>query len=295
MPCLSARRMPLPRSAASIRAAALALARSAGGADRRRHGAGRHRQRDARHPGPERRRARRAGSSGAGRRLSSAMPARPSRSSSPRPRRPRATRAELVAVDYEPRDPVTDVAAAVRSRRAATLAEAPGNIALDWHGFGGDASAPRSTPLSPGPRMSRGSGSSTSASSWRRWSRAARWRATTARAAATSCPAPRRAPLCCGRTLAHCMGVAAGAHPGPERRCRRRLRHARDRLSGIPGAARRGAADRPAGALAGEPLRGVSDRQPGARHDHRGGAGARTQTGGFSRSISTCSPIWAPT
>src|SRR3954447_3701031 len=45
--------------------------------------------------------------------------------------------AELVAVDYEPRDPVTEVAAAVRSDAPQIWPEAPGNIALDWHGFGG--------------------------------------------------------------------------------------------------------------------------------------------------------------
>ena len=45
--------------------------------------------------------------------------------------------AELIAVDYEPRDPVTDVAAAVRSEMPLLWPEAPGNIALDWHGFGG--------------------------------------------------------------------------------------------------------------------------------------------------------------
>src|SRR3954453_10795592 len=43
--------------------------------------------------------------------------------------------AELVAVSYEPRDPVTDVAAAVRSDAPQLWPEAPGNIALDWRGF----------------------------------------------------------------------------------------------------------------------------------------------------------------
>src|SRR5215213_7588783 len=45
--------------------------------------------------------------------------------------------AELVAVDYEPRDPVTDVAAAVLPEAPQLWSEAPGNVALDWHGFGG--------------------------------------------------------------------------------------------------------------------------------------------------------------
>src|SRR5689334_3119098 len=45
--------------------------------------------------------------------------------------------AELVAVDYEPRDPVTDVADAVRSQAPQLWRQAPGNIALDWHGFDG--------------------------------------------------------------------------------------------------------------------------------------------------------------
>jgi aerobic carbon-monoxide dehydrogenase large subunit len=45
--------------------------------------------------------------------------------------------AELVIVDYEPRDPVTDVAAAVIPQAPILWPEAPGNIALDWPGFGG--------------------------------------------------------------------------------------------------------------------------------------------------------------
>jgi carbon-monoxide dehydrogenase large subunit len=45
--------------------------------------------------------------------------------------------AELVAVDYEPRRPVTDVAEAVRPPATQIWPAAPGNLALDWHGFGG--------------------------------------------------------------------------------------------------------------------------------------------------------------
>src|SRR4051794_14907685 len=45
--------------------------------------------------------------------------------------------AELVMVDYEPREQVTDVAAAVLPDAPQLWPEAPGNIALDWHGFGG--------------------------------------------------------------------------------------------------------------------------------------------------------------
>jgi aerobic carbon-monoxide dehydrogenase large subunit len=43
--------------------------------------------------------------------------------------------AEQVAVDYLPRDPVTDVAAAGLPRAPQLWPEAPGNLALDWHGF----------------------------------------------------------------------------------------------------------------------------------------------------------------
>ena len=43
--------------------------------------------------------------------------------------------AELVAVDYEPRQSVTDVAQAVAADAPPLWPEAPGNIALDWHGF----------------------------------------------------------------------------------------------------------------------------------------------------------------
>jgi carbon-monoxide dehydrogenase large subunit len=45
--------------------------------------------------------------------------------------------AELVAIDYEPRDPVTDVAAAALPDAPLLWTDAPGNIALDWHGLGG--------------------------------------------------------------------------------------------------------------------------------------------------------------
>ncbi len=45
--------------------------------------------------------------------------------------------AELVAVDFQPRDPVTDVAAALLPQAPQLWPEAPGNLALDWHGFGG--------------------------------------------------------------------------------------------------------------------------------------------------------------
>src|SRR5205823_9830997 len=41
----------------------------------------------------------------------------------------------LIAVDYQPRQPVTDVAEAVRGGAPQIWSEAPGNIALDWHGF----------------------------------------------------------------------------------------------------------------------------------------------------------------
>ena len=46
--------------------------------------------------------------------------------------------AELVAVDYEPRQPVTDVAEAARGGAPQIWPEAPDNIALDWHGFAPD-------------------------------------------------------------------------------------------------------------------------------------------------------------
>src|ERR1051325_6333392 len=46
--------------------------------------------------------------------------------------------AELVAVDYEPRQPVTDVAEAARGGAPQIWPEAPDNVALDWHGFAAD-------------------------------------------------------------------------------------------------------------------------------------------------------------
>src|SRR5436305_2327494 len=43
--------------------------------------------------------------------------------------------AEQVAVDYEPRQSVTDVVEAVPPEAPQVWPEAPGNLALDWHGF----------------------------------------------------------------------------------------------------------------------------------------------------------------
>src|SRR5205085_1058541 len=43
--------------------------------------------------------------------------------------------AEQVMVDYQPEQPVTDVAEALRGEAPQIWPEAPGNIALDWHGF----------------------------------------------------------------------------------------------------------------------------------------------------------------
>ena len=45
--------------------------------------------------------------------------------------------AERVAVDYRPRDPVTDVALAGLPQAPQIWPAAPGNLALDWHGFAG--------------------------------------------------------------------------------------------------------------------------------------------------------------
>jgi aerobic carbon-monoxide dehydrogenase large subunit len=45
--------------------------------------------------------------------------------------------AERLVIDYEPRDPVTDVVAAAAPGAPQVWPEAPGNLALDWPGFGG--------------------------------------------------------------------------------------------------------------------------------------------------------------
>ena len=46
--------------------------------------------------------------------------------------------AELVAVDYQPRQSVTDITQAVAAGAPQIWPEAPGNIALEWHGFAPD-------------------------------------------------------------------------------------------------------------------------------------------------------------
>ncbi|HEX3863998.1 MAG TPA: xanthine dehydrogenase family protein molybdopterin-binding subunit [Stellaceae bacterium] len=46
--------------------------------------------------------------------------------------------AELVEIDYEPREAVTDVARAVLSGAPRIWPEGAGNVALDWHGVGAD-------------------------------------------------------------------------------------------------------------------------------------------------------------
>ena len=168
------------------------------GTDRRRHGTGRYRQCDPRHV---RSRTARVLLYRTARRwpaTASAMSARPSRlcrrERGDRARRRRARRSRLRSRAI--RSPMSR-RRCVRRRRIS----GPRRRAIS-RSTGMDSaapSAPLSMPLSPGPRMSRGSVSSISASSWRRWSRAARWRATTATAIATFCPAPRRAPLSCDR------------------------------------------------------------------------------------------------
>src|SRR5205823_4936855 len=44
--------------------------------------------------------------------------------------------AELLAVDYEVRPAVTDLARAAQPEAPQLWPQAPGNLALDWHGFG---------------------------------------------------------------------------------------------------------------------------------------------------------------
>ena len=137
MPSSSARRMPLPRSAASIRArrwrlpGVLAVLTAA---DMEQAGIG---SVTLATPGPERRRACRAGPSGAGRRLRPPC-RRGRRACRRRERGDRARRAPSLSRSITSR--------ATRSpmsrRRCCSDApqlwpEAPGNIALDWHGFGG--------------------------------------------------------------------------------------------------------------------------------------------------------------
>ena len=64
--------------------------------------------------------------------------------------------AELVAVDYDPRDAVVDVRRAAEPGAPQLWAQAPGNLALDWHGPGADAAdaRTRSTQVFTMPRMS---------------------------------------------------------------------------------------------------------------------------------------------
>ena len=97
--------------------------------------------------------------------------------------------AELVAVDYAPLPAVT-TAAAARAAGAPLIADkAPGNLCLDWrHG-----DSRRSKPPSPRRRMSSRCGSTTTASSPTRWSRAASSAPMTRRPAATRPMSRRRA------------------------------------------------------------------------------------------------------
>ncbi len=108
--------------------------------------------------------------------------------------------------------------------------------------------------------------------------------------------APRKAPSSCASTLPHSLGVPAERVRVVSGDVGGAFGMRATALSRIPGAPARGAADR-AGRCAGWSTRseGVPHRQPGARHDHRGDPRARRRRPVSRRSISTCSPVWAPT
>ena len=136
--------------------------------------------------------------------------------------------AELVAVDYEPRDPVTDVAAAVASGGAAALARGAGQyrarLARVWRRpsapscrcaiFAGAAHVARvrlvNQRIVMAPMEPRGA--------------LARYDARERPIHSVLRLAER---LCAAAESGAVHGAAAGAHARPERRCRRRLRHAR--------------------------------------------------------------------
>ena len=73
--------------------------------------------------------------------------------------------------------------------------------------------------------MSRGSSSSTTASSSTPWSRARRSASTTRRADASRCMRLRRACSACAATSPTCSSVAPEAGARPDRQCRRLVRH----------------------------------------------------------------------
>ena len=127
------------------------------------------------------------------------------------------------------------------------------------------------------PRTSHASASSTSASRWRRWSRAAQPRPTTPRQDRYTLAFLFAGRDLAARTAGRGDGRDARADRGCDRRRRRRVRHEDIGLSGIHRAAGRGAADRAAGALDVGPHGSLSRRQPGARHGHRRRACARCE------------------
>src|SRR3984893_6848288 len=139
--------------------------------------------------------------------------------------------AELVTVDYQPRDPVTDVARAVGSGAPQIWPEAPGNIAVDWPGFPGMADRDELARIFAGA------------------AHVARVRLVNQRV--VMAPMEPRGALAeydsgADRFVLHCASQSAvalrqdvaqttrrraGAGASPQRRCRRRLRHAHRRLS----------------------------------------------------------------
>ena len=243
--CLSARRMPLPRSAASTPSAARRLPGVLAvltAADMEAAGVGNVTLASA---GAERRRARRAAPAGAGRRL-----------------RPPCRRARRAGRRRNRGD---------RARRAPNLSRSITSRAIR-----SPMSRPPSarTRRSSGPRRRAISRSTGTGSAARRRARAvapvfagaahvARVRLVNQRIVMAPMeprgalarydarerplhPVLRLAErLCAAAELGALHGVAARAHARRQRRCRRRVRHARDRLSGISGAAPRGPADRP--------------------------------------------------
>ncbi len=217
---------------------------SPGGADRRRHGTGRHRQCDARQPGPERRRGLSYRTARRWPATASAMPARPSRLSIAESEAIARDGAELVAVDYEAarsghrcRGGGAFGGAAALARGAgqyrARLARIRRHRARHCRCRFRRGRACRAGPSRQSAHRHGADGAARRAGALRRRQRSLH---SVLRLAERLCAAAEPGAL---------HGAAAGAHPRPERRCRRRFRHARDRLSGIPGAAGRGTADRP--------------------------------------------------
>ena len=236
-----------------------------------------------------------AAPAGAGRRTGRCISASRWRWSSPRARLAAQDAAELVAVEYEALTPVTDARAALRAGAPQIWPQAPGNLAVDWPGPAADpdANARQVDEIFAARKIRRahcGDNQRMVVASMEPRGATASYDAATDSYTLRVCS--QGAGAMRDRHGRH-HERAEGAPAGPDRRRRRRFRPEDRPLSGIRRAIGRRQKTRPPDSLDVGTLRSVSQRQPGARHLFRSGAGARRARAASWRCASATPPISA--